>query len=49
MIFALESPGFDSHTDILSLSSVLFFFFFFFYYYYYYCETTNTADENLDP
>ena len=43
--FALESPGFESHTDILSLSlsSVIFLCCF-----YYYCETTDTADENLD-
>ena len=41
--FALESPGFESHTDILALFSVIFKCFF-----YYYCETTDTADENLD-
>ena len=49
--FALESPGFESHTDILSLFSVSFFFFFFFLLlccFYCYCETTDTADENLD-
>ena len=44
MIFlVLESPGFESHTDILSLSSVIFLYCFF-----YYCETKGTADENLD-
>ena len=42
--FALESLGFESHTDILSLFSVNVFFFCF----YNYCETTDTADENLD-
>ena len=41
--FALESPGFEYHTDILSLSSVNCLCCF-----YYYCETTDTADENLD-
>ena len=59
--FALEGPGFESHTRILSvslsvslsvclslslslsLSSVNFLNCF-----YYYCETTDTADENLD-
>ena len=45
--FALESPGFESHTDILFSVSV-FFFFFFLCCFYYYCETTGTADENLD-
>ena len=42
--FALESPGFESHTDILSLS----FLSIFLYCFYYYCETTDTVDENLD-
>ena len=41
--FALESPGFESHTDILFLFSVNFLCCF-----YYYCETMDTADENLD-
>ena len=41
--FALESPGFESHTDILSLFSLNVLCCF-----YYYCETTDTADENLD-
>ena len=40
--FALESPGLESHFDILSLSSVNFLCCF-----YYYCETTDTADGNL--
>ena len=43
-LFAFESPRFESHADILSLSSVFFF--------YYYCETIYfllfSADENLD-
>ena len=48
--FALESPGFEPNTDILSFSltlslSLLSVFLCFFYYY---CETTDTADENLD-
>ena len=45
IFFALESPGFESHTDILSLSLTLLSFL---YCFYYYCETTDTADENLD-
>ena len=40
--FALESPGFESHTGILSLSFLSFLCCF-----YYYCETTDSADENL--
>ena len=42
-LFALESPGFESHTDILSLFSVILL-----CYFYYYCETKDAADENLD-
>ena len=41
--FALGSPGFESHTDIISLFCVSFLCCF-----YYYCEATDTADENLD-
>ena len=40
---AVESPGFESHTDILSLSFLSFLCCF-----YCYCETTDTANENLD-
>ena len=40
--FELESPGFESHTDILS------FFCHFIILFLYYCVTTDTADENLD-
>ena len=43
IFFALESPGFESHTDILSLSLLSFLWCF-----YCYCEATDTADENLD-
>ena len=45
IFFELESPEFESHTDILSLSLSLLSFFL--YCFYYYCETTDTADENL--
>ena len=44
IFFVLESPGFESNTDILSLSL----FYHFLYCFYYYSETTDTADENLD-
>ena len=47
IFFALESPGFESRTDILSLSLSLTLLSFL-YCFYYYCETTDTADENLD-
>ena len=46
--FALESPGFESHTDILPLSLSLSLFCHFLCCLYNYCETTDTADENLD-
>ena len=49
--FALESPGFESHTDIilsLSLSLSLSLLSISLCCFYYYCETTDTADENLD-
>ena len=39
---ALESPGFEFHTDILSLFCQ------FFMCFHYNCETTETADANLD-
>ena len=42
--FAFESPGFESHTDILSHSLFCHFLCCF----YCYCEATDTADENLD-
>ena len=42
--FALESPGFESYTDNLSLSFLSIFLCCF----YCYCEKTDTADENLD-
>ena len=41
-LFALERPGFESHTDVLYLSLSCHFL----CYFYYYCETTDTADEN---
>ena len=43
IFFALEGLGFESHTDILSLS----FLSIFLYCFYYYCETMDTADEIL--
>ena len=50
--FALESPWFESYTDTLSLAFVNVFFFVVVVVvvvvFYYYCETTDTADENLD-
>ena len=42
IFFALESPGFESHIDILFLSFLSFLCCF-----YNYRETTDTADENL--
>ena len=41
--FALESSGFESHTDILSLSLLSFFMLFLLL-----LRDTDTADENLD-
>ena len=40
--FALESPGFESHTNVISLL------YHFLCCFYYYCETTDIADENID-
>ena len=44
IFFALDSPGFESRTDIISLSFISFFL----YCFYIFCEATDTADENLD-